>query len=44
VNNAECRGLPGVSGRRKHSRLQGRSPKRTKTLQIRARVETGRAA
>jgi hypothetical protein len=44
VNNAGVRGLPGVFGRWKYSRLQGSCPERVKTLQNRAPVEAGRAA
>jgi hypothetical protein len=44
VNNAEVRGIPGVSGCCEYPRLQGRGPKRAKPLQNPAPVEGGRAA
>jgi hypothetical protein len=44
AKNAENGAIPGVSGRRKYSRLQGRCPQRAKSLQIRSPVDACRAA
>jgi hypothetical protein len=44
VNNAENGAIPGVSGRRKYSRLQGPCLLRANSVQIRAPVDACQAA